>query len=108
MGYIDCNYAPLYTYGTMNKDNYLLLSMADAGVFLGSQAWKVHEGDEGIMVTIFDPVFQIDESQLMEIKRCIEIGLLCTQYDRIDRPTMPNVLRVLNGEDNVSTPKKLT
>lgn len=33
---------------------------------------------------------------LDEIERCMEIGLLCTQIERGDRPTMPDVFEMLN------------
>lgn len=47
-----------------------------------------------------------DESQLKEIKRCMEIGLLCTQNKPSDRPTMPDVLEMLQGKKKVPTPKQ--
>lgn len=37
------------------------------------------------------------ESQLMEIKKCIEIGLLCVELNKEDRPSMEDVLGMLNG-----------
>lgn len=43
---------------------------------------------------------------LKELERFIEIGLLCAQEVPEDRPTMPDVLEMLNGEDNLPTPKK--
>jgi L1 cell adhesion molecule like protein len=33
----------------------------------------------------------------MEIKKCIEIGLLCVELNKEDRPTMEDVLGMLNG-----------
>jgi L1 cell adhesion molecule like protein len=47
-----------------------------------------------------------DNSQLKEIKRCIETGLLCTQKKPTDRPTMPDVLQMLQGTKKVPTPKQ--
>lgn len=44
--------------------------------------------------------------QLTEIERCMEIGLLCTQYDREDRPPMLGVLEMLEGTRRLWTPKK--
>ncbi|KAM0835087.1 hypothetical protein ACQ4PT_063165 [Festuca glaucescens] len=46
------------------------------------------------------------EHQLEEIRRCMEIGLLCTQEFPEDRPTMPDVLKFLNGNEILPTPKK--
>lgn len=42
----------------------------------------------------------------MEIRRSIEIGLLCSQYEREDRPTMAEVLEMLHGKKELPTPKK--
>ena len=50
------------------------------------------------MDELFDPaLYYNDESQLMEIKRCVEVALLCTQRDRADRPPMEDVLQMLRG-----------
>ena len=46
------------------------------------------------------------ESQLTEIKRCLEIGLLCTQFEPAKRPTMAEVLDMLNGKKQLATPKQ--
>lgn len=66
------------------------------------QAWKVHQA--GVMNELLDPLL-CDQSQLKEIKRCVEIGLLCTQKKPADRPTMPVVLEMLNGKKKLPTPK---
>jgi L1 cell adhesion molecule like protein len=47
-----------------------------------------------------------DGSQLTEIKRFVAIGLLCVQDDREDRPMMADVLEMLNGKEELPTPKK--
>ncbi|CAD6252785.1 unnamed protein product [Miscanthus lutarioriparius] len=64
-------------------------------------AWKALEGRR----KEFDPLL-FGESQLVEIKRCIKLGLLCAQHEWRDRPTMADVLLMLNGEKRVLTPKK--
>lgn len=64
------------------------------------QAWKALEGRRK-----FDPAL-FAEPQLVEIKRCIQIGLLCAQHESADRPTMEDVLLMLNGEKELPTPKK--
>ncbi|XP_072146435.1 receptor-like serine/threonine-protein kinase SD1-6 [Setaria viridis] len=63
-------------------------------------AWKALEGRRK-----FDPAL-FAEPQLVEIKRCIQIGLLCAQHESADRPTMADVLLMLNGEKELPTPKK--
>ncbi|KAE8784800.1 hypothetical protein D1007_41551 [Hordeum vulgare] len=47
----------------------------------------------------------LDESELNERERCICIGLLCTQMDPRDRPTMPDVLDMLGSKEELPTPK---
>lgn len=57
------------------------------------------------MGDLFDPSL-FEESQLTEIKRCLEIGLLCTQFELDERPTMAGVLEMLNGKMRLATPKQ--
>ncbi|KAJ1276896.1 hypothetical protein BS78_05G251700 [Paspalum vaginatum] len=65
-------------------------------------AWKALEGRGRKEL---DPALFV-KSQLMQIKRCIQIGLLCAQHEWADRPTMPDVLSMLNGEKLLPTPRK--
>jgi L1 cell adhesion molecule like protein len=44
------------------------------------------------------------EGQVAEVRRCMEIGLLCVQEKPADRPGMPDVLGMLNGEKAPVTP----
>lgn len=67
--------------------------------------WAWGKRNSGVMNKLFDPSL-CDNSQLKEIKRCIEIGLLCTQKKLTDRPTMPDVLQMLQGTKKVPTPKQ--
>jgi len=57
------------------------------------------------MKELFDPSLLYGDDQL-EMEKCMEIGLLCTQYDREDRPTMLDVLEMLDGNKMLRTPKK--
>uniref|UniRef100_A0A0E0FAV6 Protein kinase domain-containing protein n=1 Tax=Oryza meridionalis TaxID=40149 RepID=A0A0E0FAV6_9ORYZ len=57
------------------------------------------------MNKLFDPRL-CDESQLKEIKRCMDIGLLCTQNKATERPTMQDVLKMIQGKKKVPTPKQ--
>ena len=59
------------------------------------------------MDELFDPtLYNNDESQLMEIKRCVQVALLCTQCDRADRPSMEDVLQMLRDLKEMSAPQK--
>ncbi|XP_037415695.1 G-type lectin S-receptor-like serine/threonine-protein kinase At4g11900 isoform X1 [Triticum dicoccoides] len=46
-----------------------------------------------------------DQSERKERERCICIGLLCTQMDPRGRPTMPDVLAMLNGQEELPSPE---
>ena len=53
---------------------------------------------------MFDPSL-FDGSQGMEIIRWMQVGLLCIQDNRADRPTIADVLEMLNGKEELPTPK---
>ncbi|WVZ92840.1 hypothetical protein U9M48_038878, partial [Paspalum notatum var. saurae] len=67
------------------------------------EAWRAWEA--GMIEELFDPLL-FDGSQRVEMNRCMQIGLLCTQHDRADRPTMEGVLEMLHGEKELPTPKR--
>uniref|UniRef100_A0A0E0RFJ1 Protein kinase domain-containing protein n=2 Tax=Oryza rufipogon TaxID=4529 RepID=A0A0E0RFJ1_ORYRU len=82
--------------------------MSDSGRDARHQAsieWAWNVRLSGGIHKLLDPSL-CDESQLKEIKRCMEIGLLCTQNKPSDRPTMPDVLEMLQGKKKVPTPKQ--
>lgn len=39
-----------------------------------------------------------------EVLKCVNIGLLCLQHSPMDRPTMSDVMVMLNGDDTSSIP----
>jgi hypothetical protein len=39
-----------------------------------------------------------------EVLKCINIGLLCVQHNPLDRPTMSDVMVMLNGDATSSLP----
>ncbi|KAM3406103.1 hypothetical protein ACQJBY_000253 [Aegilops geniculata] len=45
-----------------------------------------------------------DESELKEIKRCMDIGLQCTAKERAERPTMSDVIDLLDGKELLRKP----
>ncbi|TVU04349.1 hypothetical protein EJB05_50083, partial [Eragrostis curvula] len=65
-------------------------------------AWKAWQSGE--VEGLFNPSL-FHSSQLMEIRRCMGIGLLCIQHDRTTRPTMKDVIEMLNGDEELPTPK---
>ena len=40
-----------------------------------------------------------DEAEQNEIRRCMDIGLQCTSKERTDRPTMLEVIDMLDGKE---------
>ena len=69
------------------------------------QAWEAWEA--GRLTEEFDLSSKYDESHGMEIRRWVQVGLLCIQEDRKDRPTIADVLEMLNGKKELPTPKKI-
>lgn len=62
------------------------------------QAWKLW--NEGRDLELIDPM--LEESFVeTEVSRCIQIGLLCVQHSSEERPTMSQVVSMLENE-NVS------
>ncbi|WVZ49878.1 hypothetical protein U9M48_001201, partial [Paspalum notatum var. saurae] len=70
------------------------------------KAWSAWE--DGRMEGLFDTSLFDGSDQLMEVKRCTQVGLLCIQDERADRPPMADVLAMLHGELEMPTPKKPT
>lgn len=68
------------------------------------QAWLLWK--ENKELELMDPCYNNSyvESQ---VKRCIQVGLLCVQSAADDRPVMPSVFLMLSSEDSVlPQPKK--
>ncbi|WVZ49887.1 hypothetical protein U9M48_001209 [Paspalum notatum var. saurae] len=96
----------LETVSTMyvSSDSDLLSSIYGPGVFEAiRKAWSAWE--DGRMEGLFDPSLFDGSDQLMEIKRCTQVGLLCIQAKRADLPTMADVLAMLHGEKDMPAPK---
>ncbi|KAG2583713.1 G-type lectin S-receptor-like serine/threonine-protein kinase At1g61480 isoform X2 [Panicum virgatum] len=65
-------------------------------------AWEAQQAGSGMMELLDPSLF--DAPQLKEIERCVEIGLLCTQFDQADRPDMVEALEMLRGDKEPRTP----
>ena len=62
--------------------------------------------NEGDLTAFFDPAIS-DPCFLVEIFRCIQIGLLCVQELAKDRPVVSTITSMLNSEIvDLPTPKK--
>ncbi|CAO2150066.1 unnamed protein product [Urochloa humidicola] len=67
--------------------------------------WARMACESGGIKELFDPAV-FGESQLTEIMRCVEVGLLCAQHDQANRPTMAEVLQMLYSLKELPIPKK--
>lgn len=72
--------------------------MAACGQADGAPHRIMATGEAGTMASYFICRYatSLCYVSLDEIERCMEIGLLCTQIERGDRPTMPDVFEMLN------------
>ncbi|XP_048132915.1 cysteine-rich receptor-like protein kinase 25 isoform X3 [Rhodamnia argentea] len=66
----------------------------DGGEDLASHAWK--NWRDGTPLEVLDPAIS-DSYSRNEVLRCLHIGLLCVQEDPMDRPTMANIVLMLNS-----------
>ncbi|KAG5234849.1 G-type lectin S-receptor serine/threonine-protein kinase [Salix suchowensis] len=74
------------------------------GLSLTGYAWKLW--NEGDVTAFVDPAIS-DPCLLVEIFRCIQIGLLCVQELAKDRPFVSTITSMLNSEIvDLPTPKK--
>ncbi|XP_048132925.1 cysteine-rich receptor-like protein kinase 44 [Rhodamnia argentea] len=67
---------------------------ADRGEDLASYAWK--NWRDSTPLEVLDPAIS-DSYSRNEVLRCLHIGLLCVQEDPMDRPTMANIVLMLNS-----------
>jgi hypothetical protein len=71
-----------------------------------SQAWRLW--DENKVLNLMDPTLHVFCSADQFVK-CVHIGLLCVQDDPNDRPTISNVVTLLDCEiGTLPTPKQPT
>ncbi|KAK3431974.1 hypothetical protein EUGRSUZ_E04137 [Eucalyptus grandis] len=75
------------------------------GQHLNLLAYAWHLWCEGRGLDLMDAAIANAFSAL-EVMRCIQVGLLCTQDHAIDRPNMSAVVLMLNGESELSQPKQ--
>ncbi|XP_010057978.2 cysteine-rich receptor-like protein kinase 25 [Eucalyptus grandis] len=67
---------------------------SDGSEDLASYAWK--NWRDGTPLEVLDPAIG-DSYSRDEVLRCLHIGLLCVQEDPMDRPTMANIVLMLNS-----------
>ncbi|KAF3773209.1 G-type lectin S-receptor-like serine/threonine-protein kinase [Nymphaea thermarum] len=87
-GYMSPEYAMKGRYSTKSD-------VFSFGVIILEIAWKLW--NEGRWLEFLDPVLD-NSSQLDQVKKCINVGLLCVQSDAADRPTMSSIVLMLSSD----------
>ncbi|XP_054796091.1 cysteine-rich receptor-like protein kinase 43 isoform X1 [Prosopis cineraria] len=90
----------VYSYGVVileiisgRRNNELNVNGAAEGEFLLQQAWKLYK--RGIHIELVDDTIDPNDYDVEEVKKIIEIGLLCTQGSVEIRPKMSEVVALL-------------
>ncbi|CAL1358333.1 unnamed protein product [Linum trigynum] len=84
--------------------NYGIIQL-DPPINLVGYASKLWQ--EGATLQLMDPTLSKYDSNKDQIIRCINIGLLCIEYNAHDRPTMSDVITMLTSEGTqLPTPKQ--
>ncbi|CAM6038974.1 unnamed protein product, partial [Sphagnum compactum] len=81
--------------GTKNQDP----NQPEDEVYLPIWAWKLHSKNS--LMDLIDPRLQCSNIELFEVKRVLEIAILCVQTSAEKRPTMFRVVAMLAGDANV-------
>ncbi|KAI9100144.1 hypothetical protein K1719_024362 [Acacia pycnantha] len=94
--------ADIYSYGVVvleimsgQQSSKLNMHGDSEGAFLLQTAWKLYE--RGSHIELVDDTLDPNEYNTEEVKRIIEIGLLCTQASAELRPSMSEVTVLLQG-----------
>ncbi|KAI9100067.1 hypothetical protein K1719_024285 [Acacia pycnantha] len=105
--------ADTYSYGVIvleiisgQKSSELKVDAHADGEFLLQQAWKLYE--KGMHLGLVDSTLDPNEYDSEEVKKIIEIGLLCTQASPAIRPTMSEVVVLLQNKEGLSKNMTLT
>ncbi|KAK4794176.1 hypothetical protein SAY86_012170 [Trapa natans] len=80
---------------------------SESGCFCMVQAWQLRR--EGRDMEFVDEAISADcIASRQEVAKCVQVGLLCTQDQPMDRPSMPTVVSMLSGELDLPDPKPPT
>ncbi|KAB2611858.1 G-type lectin S-receptor-like serine/threonine-protein kinase [Pyrus ussuriensis x Pyrus communis] len=64
-------------------------------------AFYIYDRQLGLLAYLVDEMLAADSYSAPEVMKCVHIGLLCVQDNPMDRPSMPDVIFMLNGSTNV-------
>ncbi|CAL1358330.1 unnamed protein product [Linum trigynum] len=90
----------VFSFGVMlleivsGKKNYNLIPL-DPPIDLVEYAWKLWK--EGSPLEFMDPTMEGSDNYKDQILRCINVGLLCIEYNTYDRPEMSEVISMLTS-----------
>ncbi|GMI72640.1 CALLUS EXPRESSION OF RBCS 101, RESISTANCE TO FUSARIUM OXYSPORUM 3 [Hibiscus trionum] len=76
----------------------------DRPLNLVGYAWELWK--HGAALELMDPSLIDSCPKQYQVLRCITLGLLCVEDSPLDRPTMSDVISVLNGEMQLPLPKQ--
>ncbi|OMO57844.1 hypothetical protein COLO4_35046 [Corchorus olitorius] len=85
--------------GKKNTSNFQF----DRPINLVGYAWELWK--HGASLELVDPTLS-DSCCKSQVLRCITLGLLCVEDSPLDRPTMSDVISMLNGEMQLPLPKR--
>ncbi|KAJ3699191.1 hypothetical protein LUZ61_002896 [Rhynchospora tenuis] len=88
----------VYNYGKILLQILVNTSVVDRAFF--SKVWKKWEQDE--ILELLDP--KLNQCPDEEAQRYFQIALLCVQYEPEKRPSMPEVLKMLNSDEPLPPP----
>ncbi|CAN6570152.1 unnamed protein product [Malus baccata var. baccata] len=71
----------------------------DRQLGLLAYAWQLWK--EGRELELVDEMLAAESYSASEVMKCVHIGLLCVQDNAMDRPSMPDVVFMLNGSTTV-------
>lgn len=84
--------------------NFTFNDFGDSNKLQGWELWNEGNGSD----LVDEALAESDSCFVTEITRCIQIGLLCVQDHAADRPTMSNVVLMLNSEMDLPQPTQPT
>ncbi|XP_054796438.1 cold-responsive protein kinase 1-like isoform X2 [Prosopis cineraria] len=95
--------ADIYSYGVVvlemisgEQSNEIMTHGDFEGDFLLRKAWKLYE--RGMHIELVDETLDPNEYDVEEVEKMVEIGLLCTQASAELRPTMSEVIVLLQDK----------
>ncbi|XP_070673505.1 G-type lectin S-receptor-like serine/threonine-protein kinase At1g61370 isoform X1 [Malus domestica] len=104
MGGIFSQKSDVYSFGVLvleiisSKKNTAFY-IYDRQLGLLAYAWQLWK--EGRELELVDEMLEAESYSASEVMKCVHIGLLCVQDNAMDRPSMPDVVFMLNGSTTV-------